>query len=815
MQQPSLLLNLVVNRFSGALSSALIKKPPRHMSYSILSGNAFDCTDKKTDLPQFDPNIKNVQCGSDEMNSFLYVLLTLLCVLGAWRLMKGRQLQGGVEEEKADALDTLPGIKKVLALLTEVSKLLSVLLALSLLLLLPIYAVLTSSAASQSESYAWTVSAAYKSGSGAAAGMFVLFTVVTVASFALILKHQAFALRPCGGGTEADLGAEQEAEEDGEWEDEFDLNSDVKDHYQHQQTWSDDAVLAVLALRLIFIFLVNAITTFVLNVGFVFIMRSATQEQQTWAQIGMSVLNAAWGKVVALLLSTKLLYLGLHDRDIAPAARRKPLISSFKEGEVFTASLTIFTNVIAPMAASMAASPNCFLALFYLGDPVESTYFATTAYAEAIDSMSMIFSPGNSSLVLVSVASSERVSETVTNQVSFSAPFQYLYQCSSTVLSAYAPVMLTGAFVKAFAAPALVYITRKILLDGRKAPANLLPILVHLLPKLAWTRRERKAEVRKVISALRQQDIKKDRVILSRRAFRKKHKAELHEVHRIWDRRDFFSGLVQDLAMLLSFGVACPPLGVALIISILSSVLLQRHLISAFVAYTSVPDWLNGDEAKIQAVIDADAVNAGDVRELLRLEKDVRFDAEGTPVFYARWMLLLVSTTSLSFFVFDTAGDQQGAKGAAWAPVAQTFVPLALAAVLEFIFRSKSVSFCRTHADSAAREEFTAETTLAGLQRRGSDVRRMSGGNKLSFQGTNPVLELSTLQPQPKRASVRFSFNQGDAAAHRLSASGRFSLSLPLAAAPPAGRASFDARSSGLAADDRRRDLSSLRRFKG
>jgi hypothetical protein len=171
-------------------------------------------------------------------------------------------------------------------------------------------------------------------------------------------------------------------------------------------------------------------------------------------------------------------------------------------------------------------------------------------------------------------------------------------------------------------------------------------------------------------------------------------------------------------------------------------------------------------------------------------------------------MLLLVSTTFLSFFVFDTAGDQQGAKGAAWAPVAQTLVPLALAAVLEFVFRSKFVSFCRTHADSASREGFTAETTKSELQRRGSDVRRRSGGN-LSFQGTNPGLELTTLQPQPQRASIRFSFSKGDAAARRLSASGRLSLSLPLAAAPPTGRASFDARPPSLAADDRRRDSSS------
>jgi hypothetical protein len=105
MQPPSSLLNLVVNRFSGALSSALINKPPKPMSFSILSGNAFDCANKKTGLPQFDPNIQNVQCGSDKMNSFLYVLLTLLCVVGAWRIVKGRQLQGGAE--KADAVRAL------------------------------------------------------------------------------------------------------------------------------------------------------------------------------------------------------------------------------------------------------------------------------------------------------------------------------------------------------------------------------------------------------------------------------------------------------------------------------------------------------------------------------------------------------------------------------------------------------------------------------------------------------------------------------------------------------------------------------------
>ena len=81
------------------------------------------------------------------------------------------------------------------------------------------------------------------------------------------------------------------------------------------------------------------------------------------------------------------------ENDIQTSLRRKPFISTFREGEFFTASLGIWTQLTAPMVASMVASPNCFKPLFYQPDPVESSYFAPVSYVEYLDSMAMTFNP--------------------------------------------------------------------------------------------------------------------------------------------------------------------------------------------------------------------------------------------------------------------------------------------------------------------------------------------------------------------------------------------------------------------------------------
>jgi hypothetical protein len=755
MQMPSSLLSMIVNRFSGSVPSALLNKPRKPMNFSILSGNAFTCAEKSSGLPQFDPGLEDVDCGSNKMNTYMYVLSGLLAALGAaWFYLSPRSHLQGDHEDKADALDELPHIKTFLEFMTQMIRLLQVLAVLCILLLMPIYGALTATSETQTDSYIWTISASYKSGASAASGLFFLFSAVLVAAFTLSLKHQAISLRRCCGGGVSDAFAEDD--------DLINDEGDKEDTYHHQKKKSDEMVLSILAFRMFFIFSLNTIFAFTTNVGFVFLMNIATAQQQTLAQIGMSVLNAVWDKTMAFMLSTRLLYFGLTENDIRFAVPGMPLISYFREGEVFTASLGIFSQVLAPIAASMVQSPNCFKALFYKPDPVESSYSAPVSYIENIDSIRLDFEISNLRLFLSNVNFSTIATDVVTNQVIFYAPFQYLFQCSSAILSSYAPVMLNSAITKAFVGPMKLYGVRK-LLDSGKAPKAARNVLLNMLPKLSRTRRERQEALEKVEEKLRLKDLNDDRVILGPRAFRQKHKAELDEARQLWSRNDFFVGLITDLALLLSFGVACPPLGVAIIISILSSVLLQRHLISAFVAYTSRPASISPtDVKKLQAIIDADAVNAGDVRELLRLEKDVKFDTEGTPVFFARWMVLTVSCSFLSFFVFDTAGDQQGAAGAAWAFVVQILVPLAVAIAIEILFRSRVVSFCRTHSESvaaakandASREQ--RRRSSGSISFRGSMEMEMVAPSRRSLREQLPRLSSSSSRPQHERKSFSF-----------------------------------------------------------
>lgn len=751
MTLPSSLIFMLVNRFSGSLSPALIRKPAKPMNFSILAGNAFSCSDKSLGMPTFDPFFEDVQCGSNSMNIYMYVLSGLILCVAFGRFWLGQQLQGD-HEEKGEALDSLPHIKVFLGLTTQLLRLLLVFSVIAVLLLFPIYGVLTATSATQTDSYLWTISASYKRGASTAIGLFFLFLVTLTAAFTLVLRHQALVLRGCGDEIASEAAGVQQQEDSGGEDDA---------PQQHGRAWSDDAVLRVLAFRLIFVFLLNAVVTITINVGFVFLMNIATAQQQTLAQIGMSVLNAVWEFVLKFLLSTKLLYFGLEVNDIQASLRRKPFISTFREGEVFTASLGIWTQLTAPMVASMVASPNCFKPLFYQPDPVESSYFAPVSYVEYLDSMAMTFNPTTLTLSVVKASSSFVNTDVVTNEISFVAPFQYLYQCSSAILASYAPVMLNTAITKAFAGPLKLFVVRQMLNRG-VVPKAAYSKLLHLLPKLSWTRQERQQEFDIFIAKLREKDLGKTLVLLSSRELNKKFKHEIDTQRKLWDRDAFFVDLITDFALLLSFGVACPPLAVALIVSILSGVLVQRHLVAAFVAFTSAPSYIK-DSKQLQAIITADTINAGDVDELIQLEQDVKFDIEGSPLFYARWMVLTMASSFLAFFVFDTAGDQQGPDGAAWGPLVQSFVPLLIAGFIEALFRLR---FLQTHADIEADKLRSANRNSSG-QRRDS----LQG-----FQSKSFTFPRARPSPSSTRTSVDPRSSRGEDQKPRGRSSSRLSL---------------------------------------
>lgn len=71
-------ISLEVNRFSGSIPPALVNA----QSISMLNGNLFSCNQQRSDLPRHDEDFFTYQCGSDNTNLALYVILTSLAAFG-------------------------------------------------------------------------------------------------------------------------------------------------------------------------------------------------------------------------------------------------------------------------------------------------------------------------------------------------------------------------------------------------------------------------------------------------------------------------------------------------------------------------------------------------------------------------------------------------------------------------------------------------------------------------------------------------------------------------------------------------------------
>lgn len=729
MQMPKTLLKAVVNRFSGPIPGALLNaKLGSGTTFNILNGNKFYCDENfgfrhsDTDLPQQDPDLKNFSCGSNPINFNLYVFASLLSTAAFVFVYFGARAQTGAD--KQDALEAMPRTRALLGSMRQFIYLLRVMAVLLMLMLMPLYGALTASFHSMTFSYIWTITAAYKTGTFAGWILLLLFTGTLLAAFALIIRHQALIL---GAENDDKFAPPSEGEETGNAETEAvadDSLDVVVAAVEEEVLWSVNAVTGVMLLRLVIIFTTNAIVVLTANIVFVALIRKLESSDRALIQLSLTLFNFTWDKIIfQVLLRNSKLYFGLPENDIDAAAKKQPLIHSLREGEAFIASLTIFSQLVAPVVASVMANPECFSSLFVKISPITFSYTIIQKSREKVGTIGLELDTGSGKVDTVNNTKSFYSYESFTTQVVFSAPFQYLFQCSSAVLASYAPVMLNKAAMKAFGVPLQVYLLRKLLNHWAKREESPLKpaywgVLHVFVPKLFWTRKERRIIYKFKEDRLRKKDFKRYGRHLPAYIFRHKHRRELNRLRMVFNRREFYAWIINDLTMLLSFGVACPPLGVAIIISILSSIIVRRHLLAAFVAYVSVPDNIKS-AANFDEIVEADANYAGDANELRQLESDAKFDAEGTPIFYARWLLLSVAAITLAFLVLDTAGDEKGTATAASFFALQMLLPLPLAALVEKLFRLGVLSFCKPAS--------TGDTENGG---------RASGGQ---FGGSNPL----------------------------------------------------------------------------
>ena len=648
------LTRLDVNRFSGELSKALIS-PPGNATINILKGNDFSCDgvgNKASWLPQVDPGYYKAQCGTTIANSYL-IVFAVACAVGLALWFRAKRRDGRERSEQ-----TTIHTASFLYSLERLQYFIRALGVLCLVLLVPTYAGLATTNSSRTFSYLWSISAAFKTGMDAVALLMVMLSVAAFAGFALTFRYTVLGINAVAT-TKA------------------------------KESEPQPIVHRVLALRLAMVFLVTAVVSLCLNVGFVFIIRTASSAQQSFAQVALGMLNPFWPFIIKKAMSTRFLHRltggALSLDDINGVIESKPFLGGTA---VYSAFLAITCQVIAPLVATMVADSKCFLDVFYRAEPITATFKYTIAYTETMDGVALKLND-NFSTSQSSINNIYKVEQSFVNSQTYYAPFFYQYECASTVLEAYAPVVLSGAIFKAFGVPLFLWLMRIWVERGRLVVVNsetesatrhsIHRYILRLLPKLCWPRRDRLLAFSQFVKRLQRSDIDPSPYALS---FEQRHKYSLNKKLELLNHKMFYASLISDLALVVSFGFVSPPLALPLLAAMQSSILVQRTLIINFTKTTD------------ESAREFDPY-VGDADELERLDQNCRFDerAEGTPILSARWLLLIVSVFFSAFFVFDSAGDTLGTTKAEWVPIVQIFVPTLAALLFELAVRRGILPF--------------------------------------------------------------------------------------------------------------------------
>jgi hypothetical protein len=131
-----------------------------------------------------------------------------------------------------------------------------------------------------------------------------------------------------------------------------------------------------------------------------------------------------------------------------------------------------------------------------------------------------------------------------------------------------------------------------------------------------------------------------------------------------------------DLVSLMTFGLVCPLLAVAQAVSIASRALQWQTMIRHFVGrYRSRGAAHNvGDRGRN----DASPTGLPVAAMLHQLDVDCSVIYGGANPVKARWVLTVLPTVFLSFFLLDMAAQDMGTRAALWAPLLFCFLPLSL-----------------------------------------------------------------------------------------------------------------------------------------
>jgi Leucine-rich repeat (LRR) protein len=641
------------NRLSGRIPHALQTKH----SVSILGSNVFSCNSRQSNLPSHNSGVGHYQCGSDSFNVPYYIWLCILTIIGTVVLLlwfsrdkmkssfdvtQGMRAVGAWYSavERLNTDNTLSRTNRAFATFRAVARLSVQSLVYILVILLPAYVACSRYFGTMTHQYAWAVSGAYLSGTAPAALLFVLLLGLVSVVY-LSLSSSSASQRADGNGETAAPGSNAESTD----------NTAPTDG----AAWSHS--LRNLAVYVVFLS-INLFVVVGVNVAYVYVAISRGKGLLLFAQIALSFFKLLWGSVCSpAMLRFCLRYLSA-DSD---AQQTRAAETRFAIVQIF---VTLFNNIAVPCLVVAAVSPSCFYNVFVAAAKVTSNYtYETCVLINRLTGQCDMLVP-------------------VITDTSYDPPFRYTYQCSSGLITYYAPAFVALCVVSGILTP-----IAQIAVGVLHHRAVLGSVWFHFLDRVTP-------------SALKG-------VTPQSRHLRPPAEGGTYErTYPLFNGSRILIGLIMLAGLLLTFGAMFPPLAASLAVTIVCLTVWARVRVGRLLS----------------------ACAAAEVTHVARLiENECRGLGAAEVMRTAMWMLVTVSCWFYTLFLFDTLGDAVGFGGAYWVLVVMPLMPLVLYAshisIRSCLLRSatllppdtKLVTASALHA-SAAQE--TAEETSS----RGSSI---------------------------------------------------------------------------------------------
>jgi hypothetical protein len=365
--------------------------------------------------------------------------------------------------------------------------------------------------------------------------------------------------------------------------------------------------------------LIDVVVVVGVNMAYVYIAIYQSSALLVLAQVLMSFFKLLWNSVCMDTILRALV------RRFAPQlllgqGYAKAYLVRLMSLQVFTA---LVNSVVVPCLVVAAVSPSCFYHVFQPAPTVTSAfrYKVCTAFE---------------------VSGECNTYTSVPSATSYDAPFTYSYQCSSSLITYYAPAFVNLCIITVFVLPAAQLIGLQLLqiLPSSCCNGYAHTLLRQIVPSI----------LRPLPAQANDQDlagavtyVQASRVLVS---------------------------LATSLSVLLTFGVVFPPLGFALTFTVAATVLLTKLTIGRFLCGAEQ----RGELSVYLGILEQQCEGAGSAGFLRA----------------TAWMLVTLSCLFYTLFLFDTLGNSVGFRGAYWVLIMVPLLPALLYAVVALAERRSS-----------------------------------------------------------------------------------------------------------------------------